>query len=319
MVELTMINQFLIGALTVGTIYLIATLGEILAERSGVVNLGLEGLMEVGATVGIIVAIFTENPWLGFITAFATAAALSVIHAFACVTLKLNQFASGLALYIFGLGIGITFRGYVRDVMLGPKELMKIPKIRLYPIKIPVISDIPIIGALFSLNIMAYVAFALGILLWFILFRTRIGLNIRSVGENPAAADAAGINVFRVRYLAVVIGGGMAGLAGAYLMLGHTPQIMGAPIILGRGWIAIALVIFSFWNPLRALLGAYLFGGLEIAYFWLQGMEMFRGVIPLLKAVPHASAIILLTIMSIEALRRRIGAPEALGRPYSRE
>ncbi len=319
MVELTMINQFLIGALTVGTIYLIATLGEVLAERSGIVNLGLEGLMEVGATVGIIVAIFTENPWLGFLTAFITAAIISVIHAFACITLKLNQFASGLALYIFGLGIGITFRGYARDVMLGPKELMKIPKIRLYPVKIPLLGDLPVIGALFSLNVMAYFAVILSIVFWFILFRTRIGLDIRSVGENPAAADAAGINVFRLRYIAVIIGGGMAGLSGAYLMLAHTPQIMGAPIILGRGWIAIALVIFSFWNPLRALLGAYLFGGLEIAYFWLQGIEIFKGVIPLLKAVPHVSAIILLTIMSIEALRRRIGAPEALGKPYSRE
>lgn len=319
MVELTIINQFLIGALTVGTIYLIATLGEVLAERSGIVNLGLEGLMEVGATVGIIVAIFTENPWLGFLVAFITAAIISMIHAFACVTLKLNQFASGLALYIFGLGIGITFRGYARDVMLGPKELMKIPKIRLYPVKIPFLGDLPVIGALFSLNVMAYFAAILSVVFWFILFRTRIGLNIRSVGENPAAADAAGINVFRLRYIAVVIGGGMAGLSGAYLMLAHTPQIMGAPIILGRGWIAIALVIFSFWNPLRALLGAYLFGGLEIAYFWLQGIEVFKGVIPLLKAVPHASAIILLTIMSIEALRRRIGAPEALGKPYSRE
>lgn len=319
MVELTMINQFLIGALTVGTIYLIATLGEILAERSGIVNLGLEGLMEVGATVGIIVAIFTENPWLGFLTAFITAAIISVIHAFACITLKLNQFASGLALYIFGLGIGITFRGYARDVMLGPKELMKIPKIRLYPLKIPLLSDLPIIGALFSLNAMAYFAVILSIVFWFVLFKTRIGLNIRSVGENPAAADAAGINVFRLRYMAVIIGGGMAGLSGAYLILAHTPQIMGAPIILGRGWIAIALVIFSFWNPLRALLGAYLFGGLEIAYFWLQGIEAFKGVIPLLKAVPHASAIILLTIMSVEALRKRIGAPEALGKPYSRE
>ncbi len=314
---LVMVNKFLVSTLTVGTIYLLATLGEIIAERSGVVNLGLEGLMEIGATVGIIVALLTGSPWIGFLAAMAVAALIASIHAFATVTLKLNQFASGLAIYIFGLGIGVTLREYARSAYA--PLLLKIPEVRLYPIEVPVLKDIPIIGALFSVNVMVYISIVLCIVLWFILFKTRVGLNIRSVGENPAAADAAGINVFRIRYYCVIIGGAFAGVAGAYLMLGHTPQIMGAPIILGRGWIAIALVIFAFWNPIRALFGAFLFGGLELAYYWLQSITTLRSYIPLLVAIPHVTAIVLLTIMSIEALRKRIGAPAALGIPYSRE
>lgn len=296
---------------------MIATLGEIVAERSGVVNLGLEGLMEIGATVGIIVALLTVNPWIGFLAAMGVSALIACIHAFTTVTLRLNQFASGLAIYILGLGIGIMLREHARS-MYAPL-LLKIPEVRLYPIEVPILKDIPIVGVLFNVNIVVYIGILLSVILWFILFKTRIGLNIRSVGENPAAADAAGINVFKVRYYCVIFGGALAGAAGAYLMLGHTPQIMGAPIILGRGWIAIALVIFSFWNPLRALFGAFLFGGLELAYYWLQSITIFRSYVPLLVAVPHITAIILLTIMSIEALRRRLGAPAALGIPYSRE
>ncbi|OYT44415.1 MAG: ABC transporter permease [Desulfurococcales archaeon ex4484_42] len=317
MVELMIINKILVSTLTVGTIYLIATLGEILAERSGVVNLGVEGLMEIGATVGILVALLTENALLGFSSAFVIAAIIAAIHAFTSVTLKLNQFASGLAIYIFGLGIAITVRECARSAYA--HLLLKISKVRLYPIRVPGLSDIPVIGAFFNVNVMVYIAIVMAVIMWFILFKTSMGLSIRSVGENPAAADAAGINVYRVRYLCVIIGGGFAGLAGAYLMLGHTAQVMGAPIILGRGWIAIALVIFSFWNPLRALLGAYLFGGLEVAYYWLQSIPALRSYIPLLVAIPHTAAIILLTLMSIEALRKRIGAPAALGVPYSRE
>ncbi|HIQ03344.1 MAG TPA: ABC transporter permease [Desulfurococcales archaeon] len=317
MVDPILINKFLTSTLIVGTIYLIATLGEVVAERSGVVNLGLEGLMEIGATIGIIVALLTVNPWIGFLAAMGTCALVACIHAFVTVTLRLNQFASGLAIYILGLGLGVMLREYARSVYA--PLLLKIPEVRLYPIGVPILKDIPIIGALFNVNIMVYVGIALSIILWFILFKTRIGLNIRSVGENPAAADAAGINVFRVRYYCVIFGGAMAGIAGAYLMLGHTPQIMGAPIVLGRGWIAIALVIFSFWNPIRALFGAFLFGGLELAYYWLQSIAIFRSYVPLLIAIPHITAIILLTIMSIEALRKRLGAPAALGIPYSRE
>jgi len=318
--NLDLINLFLIQALTIGTVYLIATLGEVLSERAGIVNLGLEGLMEIGATVAIVVALITENAWLGMLAAFVVAAALATIHAFATVSLKLNQFASGLAIYIFGVGIGITFRGYARDVILGPQALLKIPKIKatFTSIRIPGLSDIPVIGSLFSLDVMVYFGLFLGILLWFIFYRTRIGLNIRSVGENPAAADAAGINVFRLRYITTIIGGGLAGVAGGYLIMKVVTQIAGAAVILGRGWIAIALVIFAFWDPLRAIIGAYFFGALEASFYWLQGY--FGGTtVVMLKVVPHISAIIVLTIMSIEALRKRIGAPEALGKPYSRE
>ncbi len=318
--ELDIVNLFLIQSLTIGTVYLIATLGEVLSERAGVVNLGLEGLMEVGATVAIIVALMTENAWIGLLAAFLAAAALAAIHAFTTVSLKLNQFASGLAIYIFGVGIGVTFRGYARDIILGPQALLKIPKIKaaLASIRIPGISNIPIIGSLFSLDAMVYFGIFLGLLLWFIFYKTRIGLNIRSVGENPAAADAAGVNVFRLRYITTIIGGGLAGVAGGYLIIKIATQIAGETVILGRGWIAIALVIFAFWDPLRAIIGAYLFGALEASFYWLQGY--FGGAtVVMLKAVPHISAIIILTIMSIEALRKRIGAPEALGKPYSRE
>lgn len=313
------VNLFLVGALTVGTVYLLATLGEILAERSGVVNLGLEGVMELGATTAIIVALASGSPLIGLAAAFLVASAVTLIHAFTSITLGINQFASGLALYIFGLGLGVTVRGYARDVMMDPKMLMQIPKVKIQPVRVPYLSDLPVIGSFFSLNPLVYFSIALCVLMWLLLFKTRIGLEIRSVGENPEAADAAGVNVYRVRYVATVVGGGLAGVAGGYLILAHTVQVMGAPIILGRGWIAIALVIFSFWSPLRALLGAYLFGGLELAYYWLQGLGSLSSVIPLLKAIPHVAAIIALTIMSVEALRRRVGAPEALGKPYRRE
>lgn len=307
------------GAMNIGTVYLIATLGEIIAERAGVVNLGVEGLMELGATTAIIVALITENPFIGLVAAFTVASILTVAHAYTSVTLGVNQFGSGLAIYIFGLGLGVTIRGYFRDVMMTPKMLMKIPKVKIQPMSIPGLSELPIVKPLLTLNPIVYLVIIASIATWLILYNTRIGLELRSVGENPEAADAAGVNVFKVRYIATVLGGGLAGVAGGYLILAHTVQIMGAPIVMGRGWIAIALVIFSFWSPLRAILGAYLFGGLEVAYYWLQGVRGVSSFLPILKATPHIAAIIALTIMSIEALRKRIGPPEALGRPYKRE
>ncbi len=296
-----------LAAIPAGTPYLYATLGEIYAERSGILNLGVEGMMIMGAVTGFGVTLSTGNPWLGFAAAAVVGALMALIHAFMSITLRANQIVSGLALTMFGLGLsGLLGRRYIGTPL----------PVRVHEVPIPLLSEIPVIGPLvFNHDPIVYLSFVLVPVLGFVLFHTRLGISIRSVGENPATADAMGVNVFLIRYACTVFGGALAGIAGAYLSIVYAPAWIEG-MTAGAGWIAIALTIFALWSPYRALLGAYLFGGVKVLQYRLQPL----GISPnLLNTLPFVLTILVLLLATGEVQRRRIGMPAALGIPYSRE
>jgi len=292
--------------LAYGTPLLLGTLGEIYTERSGVLNLGIEGMMIMGAYAGFSTAYTTGSPWLGIMVAALVGGAFSLIHAFASITLKANQVVSGLSLTMLGLGLsGVLGRGWE-----GKPLPVSIPEIT-----VPSLSKIPFLGPILfeGQNLIVYLTILLVPLLWYILYRTRIGITIRSVGENPATADSLGINVSRVRYLCVVVGGILAGVAGGYLSVAYRPAWTEG-MTAGMGWIVIALTIFAFWNPAIGMLGAYLFAALYHLSFRLQPW-----VAPeFLKAMPYAFAIVVLIAVSRGTLQKKMGAPAALTLPYTR-
>ena len=290
-----------------GTALLYGTLGEVYSERSGVLNLGVEGMMIMGSVTGFAVTQTTGNVLLGILAAALVGGLFAFIHAFASITLRVNQVVSGLAVTMLGLGVsGMIGKQFVGQPLAG----------RLTPLYIPILSDLPILGPMFfRFNALIYVSIALVPLLSFFIYKTRWGITLRSVGENPAAADAMGVNVFLVRYLAVVFGGLMAGVGGAFLSVAYAPAWIEG-MTAGAGWIVIALTIFSMWNPGRALLGAYLFGGVRVLQFRLQPL----GISPnLLNMLPFLLTILVLWLISEQAFRRRVGVPAALMQPYSRE
>jgi simple sugar transport system permease protein len=295
------------AAIPAGTPLLYGTLGEVTAERSGVLNLGVEGMMIVGAVAGFGVTHTTGNVWLGVAAAALMGGLLALIHAFASITLRVNQVISGLALTMLGQGL---------SGLLGRRYIGKPIGTRFEPLAVPGLSNLPIVGPLFfRFDPLVYLAIILVPILWFVMYRTRWGITLRSVGESPATADAAGINVFVVRYLAVFFGGLMAGVAGAYLSIVYAPAWIEG-MTAGAGWIVIALTIFAMWDPLRALLGAYLFGGVRVLQYRLQPL----GISPnLLNMLPFIFTILVLLISAGGVLRKRIGAPAALMQPYTRE
>jgi simple sugar transport system permease protein len=304
--ETTLVISVLTRALVAGTPLLLGTLGEVLAERGGVLNLGVEGMMAMGAVTGFIVTFATGSPWLGLIAAIFAGSALAGIHAFVSVSLKANQVVSGLALTMLGLGIsGLVGKPYIGRPLTSKMAQLPIPLLR----------DIPVLGkVLFSHDAFFYLAIILGILLWFILFRTRWGIEIRSVGENPAAAETQGINVSVVRYLCTMIGGAFAGMAGAHLSLSYSKSWTEG-IVGGRGWIVIALTIFALWNPLRAFVGAFLFGGIFVLQYLLQPL----GISPsILAMMPYAATLLVLVFGGFRGDRRKLSAPAMLGEPYFR-
>jgi general nucleoside transport system permease protein len=289
-----------------GTPLLLGTLGEIVAERAGVLNLGVEGMMSMGAVGGFMVAMNTGNPWLGLLAAIAAGAALSLLHAFASVTLKVSQVVSGLALAMLGVGMS----GLLGKPYMGRPLQAQLPGVR-----IPLLSDIPYLGPiLFDADPLFYIAVALGLILWFLLSRTRWGVRVRSVGENPAAAAVQGVSVAGVRYLCTAIGGALAGMGGGYLSLVYTRSWTDG-MNGGRGWIVIALTIFALWNPLRAFLGAFLFGGIFVLQYVLQPL----GIPPnLLGAMPYVATLLVLVGGGLRREQRRQGSPAALGEPFTR-
>jgi|AntAceMinimDraft_9_1070365.scaffolds.fasta_scaffold05873_2 simple sugar transport system permease protein len=302
----TWIITTLSRSLAYGTPLLLGTLGEIYAERSGVLNLGVEGMMIMGAYSGFTTAYITGNPWLGILVSAVVGGAFSLIHAFASVTLKANQVVSGLSLTMLGLGLsGVLGRGWEGKLLP-----VAIPKIT-----ISGLSKIPFLGPILfeGQNLIVYLTILLVPLLWFILYRTRIGITIRSVGESPATADSLGINVDRVRYICVFIGGVLAGVAGGYLSVVYRPAWTEG-MTAGTGWIVIALTIFAFWNPANGMLGAYLFAALYHLSYRLQPWVSPE----LLKAMPYAFAILVLIFVSRGTLQKRMGAPAALSLPYTR-
>jgi simple sugar transport system permease protein len=304
-----------------GTVLLFATIGEIFAERSGILNLGLEGMMLIGAMSAFSVALSTGNPWLGVLVAMIAAGLLSQIHAFITVTLQADQVVSGLAITFLGAGI---------SVVLG-EGLSKAGAVSLLPaFSIPILSQIPILGPIFFTNqsIMVYIGYLLIPLTWYYINRTRPGMHLRAVGEYPAAADSLGINVYRLRYFYVFVGGLLAGLAGATISLAISPGWFSELTTAGQGWIAIGLVIFAQWDPLRAAFGSYAFGALRRLILDVQGPTTILGFANpffynpylgfFLQMLPYAFTIIVLAIGSREAIRKRLGAPAALGLPYIR-
>ncbi|MCJ7584136.1 MAG: ABC transporter permease [Anaerolineales bacterium] len=304
-----------------GTVLLFATLGEIFAERSGVLNLGVEGMMLIGAMSAYSVTIATGNLWLGVLTAILLAGLLSQVHAFITITLQADQVVSGLALTFLGVGISLV---------LG-EGLSKAGTVSLMPsFSIPLLSQIPLLGPIFfkEQSVLVYVGYLLTPLAWFYINRTRPGMHLRAVGEYPAAADALGINVYRLRYLYVFMGGMLAGLGGATISLAISPGWFSEMTTGGQGWIAVGLVIFAQWNPLRAAVGSYAFGALRRLILDIQGPTMLLGLRNpfyynpywgfFLQMIPYAFTIIVLVIGSREAMRKRLGAPAALGTPYIR-
>ena len=299
----------LTAAIAAGTALLFATLGAILSERAGVLNLGVEGMMLMGALGGFAVTAWTHNCVLGAIGGAITGGLMALIHAFFCIHLQANQVVSGLALTLFGTGLS----AFLGAPLVGQPAADSFQKIN-----IPLLGDIPIIGAiLFRQDALTYFSYLLVPALWLLIFRTRPGLNLIALGEKPATADAMGLNVYGLRYLYVVAGGALAGLGGAAISLAYNPGWT-ENMTAGRGWIAIALVIFATWNPARAAFGAYLFGGVEALQFRLQSANV--NISPFFLAMlPYVFTIIVLAVATQETVRRRVGAAAALGLPYTRE
>jgi ABC-type uncharacterized transport system permease subunit len=288
-----------------GTPLLLATTGEIICERSGILNLGVEGVMAVGAVVAFIVTLTTGQPWLGVLAAMAAGMAISVIHAFASVTLQANQVVSGLALTMLGLGL---------SGMLGKPYVGKPLTIKMNDIAIPYLSDIPYIGKiLFLQSPFFYLAIVLAFVSWFILERTRLGIQIRSTGENPRATETQGVNVYLIRYFSVLIGGGFSALAGAHLSISYSKSWIEG-MTAGRGWIAIALTIFALWNPGRAIWAAFLFGGIFVVQYLMQPL----GISPnFLSMLPYIATLLILLLISLKD-SKRLNAPAMLAEPYNR-
>ena len=305
-----------------GTVLLLATLGEILTERSGVLNLGVEGMMLIGAMSAFGTTVALGNPWLGLVVGMAAGGLLSLLHGVMVIHLQADQVVSGLSLTFLGTGLSLIFG----------EGLSKAGAIAMLPsFSIPLLKWIPLLGPIFftEQNVLVYLGYLLSPATWFYIQHTRPGMHLRAVGEHPAAADALGISVYRLRYLYVLAGGLMAGLAGATISLSISPGWFSELTTSGQGWIAVGLVIFAQWNPIRAAVGSYAFGALRRLILDLQGpMTLFTLRNPFyydpylgffLQMVPYAFTIVVLVIGSREAIRKRLGAPAALGVPFVRE
>ena len=295
----------LAATLNAGTVLAIAALGLLINEKAGIVNLGAEGLMLCAAVAGFATVVHTGNDWLGFAAGMGAGALLAAVFGVLVIWLNTNQYATGLALSLFGVGFS-AFAGikYVQE---------KLPERPQFAV--PWLSDISLLGsALFKQHPMVYAAMALaGGLVWF-LYRTRTGLVLRSVGESPDAAHALGYPVRRIRLAAVVAGGALCGLAGAYLSVIYTPLWVEG-MVAGKGWIALALTTFATWRPARVLLGAYLFGGVTMLQFHLQG----QGVdVPsqFLTMLPYVATIVVLALISRNPAWIRVNMPASLGKPF---
>jgi simple sugar transport system permease protein len=308
----------LASAVFYGTPLLFAALGELLAERSGVLNLGVEGMMLVGAVSGFWTVQRMPGPAgivlvAAVLVAALTASAMALIHAFLVVTLRANQTVSGLALTIFAGAAGLSsYLGNVGKLGGQPADHS------FHSLDVLGLADLPVLGpVLFHQNVLVYASWVLVAAVSWYLFRTRQGLNLRAVGESPEAADAVGISVTRQRYLHTLLGGALAGVGGSFFSLAITPSWL-AGMTAGAGWIAVALVIFAFWRPALTLVGAYFFGALSSLGFNLQsrGVDLAPEVF---AALPYLLTIVVLVLVSSGWARRRLGAPAALGIPYVRE
>jgi simple sugar transport system permease protein len=308
------------AGLATGTILLFAAIGEIFAERAGILNLGVEGMMLIGAMAGFSTSLSTGSPWLGLLMAMIAACILSLAHGLVTIHLQADQVVSGLSLTFLGTGLALV----LGEGLTGQNPPL-VPSF-----DIPGLAAIPFIGPVFFENhsLLVYVGYLFVPLVWYYIHKTRPGMHLRAVGEKPGAADTMGINVYRLRYFYVFVGGCLAGLAGATISLSVSPGWYSTQTTSGQGWIAVGLVIFAQWDPLRAALGGYLFGALRRGILDLQGPATLFGFRnPLfvnsnfgffLQMMPFILTIIALILGSRAATRKRLGAPAALGVPYIR-
>lgn len=299
------LEGFLLTIITAATPLVFVAIGELVSERSGVLNLGVEGMMAVGAVCGFAAGYLTGEPILGIVAAILAGMVMAALFAVVTLVFVANQVASGLALTLFGLGL---------SALIG-NAFVGIPGLGIPEIHIPFLSDIPFIGPLlFGEDPLTYVAIALTIAVSWFLFRTRGGLILRSVGDNHVSAHALGYNVIRVRFMAVLFGGACAGLGGGYLSLVYTPQWT-QNMTAGRGWIALALVVFASWLPSRVVIGALLFGGISILQFHAQAYNI---AVPsqFLAMLPYLTTVIVLVLISRNKTLLRINTPACLGQPF---
>jgi len=295
----------LVAAVAAGTPMVFAALGELITEKSGVLNLGVEGMMLMGAVTGFAVASQTGNPWLGALGGMVAGAAMALIFAVLTLNLMANQVASGLALTLFGVGLSAFLGKPYESVSLTVAP----------PPEIPLLSQIPVLGPLlFKYHVLVYVSWALFAALAWFLYRSRAGLILRSIGESPESAHAIGYPVIRIRYLATLFGGAMAGLGGAYLSEFYAPLWVEG-MTAGRGWIALALVVFATWRPARVMIGAYLFGGVTIAQFFAQGAGISIAS-QFLSSLPYLATIVVLVFISRNLATIRLNAPVSLAKSY---
>jgi simple sugar transport system permease protein len=295
----------LAATLAAGTPLVFAALGELVVEKSGVLNLGVEGMMLIGAIAGFAATAATGNVWVGALAGMGAGALIALVFAVLTLTLQANQVAAGLALSIFGVGLS-AFAG---------RDFVSIALPSQSPLRLPLLGDIPWLGdALFNQHPLVYVSWLLFVAVSWFLYRSRAGLIVRAVGESPASATAVGYKVIAIRYAATLFGGACAGIAGAYLSTVYTPLWVEG-MTSGRGWIALALVVFATWRPGRVMLGAYLFGGVTIAQFFAQGAGAAVAS-QLLSSLPYLATIVVLVIISRDANLIRLNAPVSLGQPY---
>lgn len=300
-----LLANILIGVIVASTPLVFAAIGELIAEKSGVLNLGVEGMMIMGAIAGFAALISTGNHPLALVAAMAGGAVTALLFAILTQTLLANQVASGLALTMFGLGISALWGQSYSGQSAGPFP-------RLY---IPGLTDIPLVGKLvFGEDYMVYLSLAVVAGVWWFLNRTRGGLVLRAVGENHDAAHAIGFSVNGIRYLALMFGGAMAGLGGAYLSLVQTP-LWAENMTAGRGWIALALVVFSAWKPWRCLAGAYIFGGVTILQLHAQALGVSISA-QYMSMLPYLATIVVLVIISRDKLKLQFNAPASLGKVF---
>ncbi|NNU81367.1 ABC transporter permease [Halovulum dunhuangense] len=296
----------LLATLVAGTPLVYAALGELVTERAGVLNLGVEGMMVVGAVIGFIVMLNTNSLMLAMGAAAASGAVLGFGFSVLAVSLMANQIAVGLALTIFATSLGSYLgRPYVgMALVLEPSAIMQLA------------GEIPLLGlVLGGLHPLVWLSWVLFGGVWFFLYRTRAGLILRAIGEAPESAHAIGYPVIRIRYLATMFGAAMAGIAGAFVSVIYT-SLWTEGLIAGRGWIAVALVVFATWRPGRCVAGAYLFGGVTIAQLFAQGAW---AAVPseLMSALPYLATIVVLVLISRDAARMRLSVPASLGKPFS--
>ena len=304
-----------------GTALLFSTVGEIFAERSGVMNLGVEGMMLLGAMTAYSVSASSGSPWLGALAGMVAAGLISQIHAYISITLKADQVVSGLALNFLASGVSLVLGE-------GLNSLKGVPTLPFF--SIPLLVNIPILGDILFKNqsVLVYIGYLLFPLAWYFINRTRPGLHLRAVGEYPSAADSQGINVIGLRYFYTFVGGMLAGLGGAAISLAISPGWFSEKTSAGLGWIAVGLVIFAQWDPIRAAGGSYIFGALRRLILDIQGPTTILGLRNpfyynpyygfFLQMLPYAFTVVVLVLGSREAIRKRMGTPAALGLPYVR-